>query len=79
MSRRIHPAFQAKTVVKLECKYCERCVCARGMRALLLADTKVELFSTDLPPEEYVTYQRTFKDIFSFLCFFLFAVTDNGT
>jgi len=52
MSRRIHPAFQTKTVVKLECKYCERRICARGMRALLLADTKVELYSTDLPPEK---------------------------
>lgn len=53
MSRRIHPAFQSKTVVKLECKYCERSICARGMRALLLADTKVELYSTDLPPEKW--------------------------
>lgn len=52
MSRRIHPAFQTKTVVKLECRYCERNICARGMRALLLADTKVELYSTDLPPEK---------------------------
>lgn len=54
MSRRIHPAFQTKTVIKLECKYCERRICARGMRALLLADTKVELYSTDLPPEKWV-------------------------
>lgn len=52
MSRRVHPAFQTKSVVKLECKYCERRICARGMRALLLADTKVELYSTDLPPEK---------------------------
>lgn len=59
MSRRIHPAFQSKTVVKLECKYCERSICARGMRALLLADTKVELYSTDLPPEKWV--QNVFK------------------
>ena len=55
MARRLHPAFQAKTVVRLECKYCERCICARGMRALLLADTSVELYSTDLPPQELVS------------------------
>lgn len=54
MSRRIHPAFQTKTVVKLECKYCERNICVRGMRALLLADTNVELYSTDLPPENAI-------------------------
>lgn len=54
MSRGIHPAFQTKTVVKLECKYCERRICARGMRALLIADAKVELYSTDLPPENSI-------------------------
>ncbi|XP_068714572.1 protein FAM72B-like [Montipora capricornis] len=54
MSRGVHPAFQTKCVVKLECKYCERNICARGMRALLLADTKVELYSTDLPPENAI-------------------------
>ena len=51
MSRNLHPTFQSKTVVKLLCKCCERCLCARGMKAILLADTKVELYSTDLPPE----------------------------
>lgn len=52
MSRGVHPAFHTKSVVKLECKYCEKDICARGMRALLLADTNVELYSTDFPPEK---------------------------
>lgn len=51
MPRRLHPAFQSKAVVKLECAYCERLLCMRGMKALLLADTNVELYSTDLPPD----------------------------
>lgn len=72
MSRRIHPAFQSKTVVKLECKYCERSICARGMRALLLADTKVELYSTDLPPEKWAKCILTRKNYVSpILCSFV--------
>ncbi|XP_031556609.1 protein FAM72A-like [Actinia tenebrosa] len=51
MPRRLHPAFHTKTVVKLECTYCERLLCNRGMKALLLADKNVELYSTDMPPE----------------------------
>ncbi|XP_015774614.1 PREDICTED: protein FAM72A-like [Acropora digitifera] len=54
MSRGVHPAFHTKSVVKLECKYCEKDICARGMRALLLADTNVELYSTDFPPENAI-------------------------
>ncbi|KAK2547988.1 Protein FAM72A [Acropora cervicornis] len=54
MSRGVHPAFHTKSVVKLECKYCEKNICARGMRALLLADTNVELYSTDFPPENAI-------------------------
>eukprot|EP00126_Sphaerothecum_destruens_P000677 Sdes_comp10865_c0_seq1m2520 len=42
--------FHTKTVVLLNCKYCNGNLCQRGMRAILLADTSVELFSTDLPP-----------------------------
>ncbi|XP_028398288.1 protein FAM72A-like [Dendronephthya gigantea] len=54
MSRYLHPSFQDKTVIYLRCKCCNRCVCARGMKAILLADTKVELYSTDLPPEQSI-------------------------
>ncbi|EDO38247.1 predicted protein, partial [Nematostella vectensis] len=54
MPRRLHPLFQTKSVVRLECKFCERSICMRGMKAQLLADTNVELYSTDLPPENAI-------------------------
>ncbi|KAJ3368244.1 Protein fam72b [Allomyces arbusculus] len=51
-----------KVVCKLECRYCRTPVCNRGMKAILLADAGVELFSTDFPPptvgmigEDYTT------------------------
>jgi len=46
-----HPSFMQKSVVKLTCRYCERNICHRGMKAILLADTKVELYSTDTIPD----------------------------
>eukprot|EP00039_Didymoeca_costata_P021853 m.345590 g.345590 ORF g.345590 m.345590 type:complete len:180 (+) comp26793_c0_seq1:137-676(+) len=42
--------FGHKIVHELSCHYCTRELSRRGMRALLLADTDVELFSTDGPP-----------------------------
>lgn len=42
--------FRYKVVCRLNCRYCERRLCNRAMKAILLADTKVELYSTDLPP-----------------------------
>lgn len=36
-----HPNFRSKTVCTLNCKYCEQLLCRRGMRAILLADTRV--------------------------------------
>lgn len=39
-----------KIVFSLSCRYCNSQVCGRAMRAILLADTKVELYSTDIPP-----------------------------
>ena len=42
-------SFHEKKVVRLQCKYCDNCLSARGMKANLLADTTVELFSTDSP------------------------------
>ncbi|XP_014676625.1 PREDICTED: protein FAM72A-like [Priapulus caudatus] len=55
MSRKtLHPTFQNKQVLCLECRACGNCVCTRGMRAILLANTQVELYSTDIPPEEAV-------------------------
>ena len=44
------PQFRTKVVCELSCKYCQRGVCRRGMKAILLADMAVELFSTDMPP-----------------------------
>ncbi|KAG0311438.1 Protein fam72a [Dissophora globulifera] len=34
----------------MDCRYCSAVVCLRGMKAMLLADTSVELYSTDHPP-----------------------------
>lgn len=54
--------FRSKPVCRLICRYCCAPVCNRGMKAILLADSGVELFSTDSPPptvgfihEDYVT------------------------
>ncbi|KAI9346788.1 FAM72 protein-domain-containing protein [Zopfochytrium polystomum] len=60
--QQMRPQFRGKVVFRLECGDCGVVVCDRGMRAILLADTAVELFSTDHPPngvqmvnEDYVT------------------------
>ncbi|XP_060701028.1 protein FAM72A isoform X3 [Chiloscyllium punctatum] len=42
--------FKNKLVNLLCCKFCDNVLCARGMKAVLLADTDVELYSTDIPP-----------------------------
>jgi hypothetical protein len=54
--------LQKKHVYELACLHCKTKVCSRAMRAILLADVKIELFSTDTPPnticlifEDYVT------------------------
>ncbi|ORZ38404.1 protein FAM72, partial [Catenaria anguillulae PL171] len=44
-----HPQFRTKPVCHLACRHCHRLVSNRAMKAVLLADTRVELFSTDLP------------------------------
>ncbi|KAJ3404716.1 hypothetical protein CcCBS67573_g03726 [Chytriomyces confervae] len=46
----IHPQFRSKAVCKLFCNHCKELLCRRGMKAILLGNTKVELFSTDSPP-----------------------------
>lgn len=45
----MHPGFGKKTVLAVRCRFCASVVCNRGMKAVLLADTKQELFSTDAP------------------------------
>ncbi|KAI9144474.1 FAM72 protein-domain-containing protein [Paraphysoderma sedebokerense] len=47
----VPPRFRSKSVCKLKCKFCQTPVCNRGMKAILLADAGVELFSTDTPPK----------------------------
>lgn len=42
-------SFKTKQVFFLECAFCWATVCKRAMKAVLLADSKVELFSTDAP------------------------------
>ncbi|KAJ3014264.1 Protein fam72a [Thoreauomyces humboldtii] len=45
-----HPQFRSKMVCTLSCRHCTNVVCARGMKAILLGDLRVELYSTDSPP-----------------------------
>lgn len=47
----IHPQFRSKTVCRLYCQHCSSNLCQRGMRAILLGNVNVELFSTDIPPQ----------------------------
>lgn len=53
-NHRVNNALRNKIVFKLKCAYCKIPVCDRAMRAILLADTKVELYSTDIPPKAVV-------------------------
>ncbi|XP_048860279.1 protein FAM72A [Brienomyrus brachyistius] len=50
------PYFKNKCVTQLNCIYCDSLLCTRGMKAVLLADTEVELFSTDIPPNRTVDF-----------------------
>ncbi|KAF9918113.1 Protein fam72a, partial [Linnemannia zychae] len=51
ISPSLHPQFRAKAVCRLTCKSCLTDVCMRGMKAILLADSRIELYSTDRPPK----------------------------
>ncbi|KAK9761027.1 hypothetical protein K7432_014398 [Basidiobolus ranarum] len=44
------PQFAQKPVFILDCRFCQNIFCERGMKAVLLADCKVELYSTDMVP-----------------------------
>ena len=57
----MHPSFKKKPVVQLECLGCGRVLCDRGMKAILLADVNIELYSTDSPPPKYVFCKKCFK------------------
>lgn len=52
----LHSQFHSKIVCQLYCKSCDVTLCRRGMKAILLADTKVELYSTDTPPRGKYIY-----------------------
>lgn len=54
-SNNIQNSLRNKIVYKLTCTFCKIPVCNRAMRAILLADTKIELYSTDIPPSALVT------------------------
>lgn len=43
-------SFQDRCVSILSCKFCKQVLSSRGMKAVLLADTEIDLFSTDIPP-----------------------------
>lgn len=47
----LNSATPIKPVYKLTCRHCSTAVCARGMKAILLADTSIELYSTDTPSQ----------------------------
>lgn len=51
--KKVHPNFRQKNVCTITCKFCQGGICKRGMKAILLADTRVELFSTDRIPAKY--------------------------
>ncbi|KAJ3048288.1 Protein fam72a, partial [Rhizophlyctis rosea] len=77
-SASVHPSFRSKSVCKLECRYCEQSICGRGMKAILLADTRVELYSTDTVPsgrvqlvgDDYMTRncQCRIRDVACLIC-----------
>ncbi|CAM4732268.1 unnamed protein product [Leuciscus chuanchicus] len=48
--------FKNKCVTQVNCVYCDSLLCMRGMKAVLLADTEIELFSTDIPPNRSVDF-----------------------
>ncbi|KAF6075125.1 hypothetical protein HJG60_009521 [Phyllostomus discolor] len=47
-------SFKDRYVSILYCKFCKQALSSRGMKAVLLADTEIDLFSTDIPPTNTV-------------------------
>lgn len=43
----VNPSFHNEEVYALDCVYCMNIVCDRGMKSFLIADEKIELYSTD--------------------------------
>ena len=61
----VHPQFRSKTVCRLFCQHCSSSLCERGMRAILLGNVNIELYSTDIPP---AGVQLVFDDYFTKNC-----------
>ncbi|CEG67370.1 hypothetical protein RMATCC62417_03810 [Rhizopus microsporus] len=49
-----------KPVYSLTCKHCYMTICARSMKAILLADTRIELFSTDAPSQSMCVLDKDY-------------------
>lgn len=64
-----HPHFRIKDVFLLQCRHCQSSLCSRGMKAILLGDTKVELYSTDVPP---ANIQTVYQDYTTGNCLYVF-------
>lgn len=43
----VNPSCRNEDVYTLDCTYCSQKVCDRGMKSFLIADEKMELYSTD--------------------------------
>ncbi|NXT67374.1 FA72A protein, partial [Chaetops frenatus] len=48
--------FEDRCVSVLCCRFCRQVLSSRGMRAVLLADTDTDLYSTDIPPSGTVDF-----------------------
>ncbi|KAJ3104752.1 Protein fam72a [Phlyctochytrium planicorne] len=46
------PPFRSKPVHNLSCLHCATPICSRAMKAILLSNTRLELYSTDMAPAE---------------------------
>jgi hypothetical protein len=60
-----HPQFRGKRVYYLHCRHCSELLCWRGMKAILLGNDQVELFSTDIPAD---TVQTVFTEYTTDTC-----------
>ncbi|MEE6493562.1 hypothetical protein FKM82_016888 [Ascaphus truei] len=48
--------FKNRSVSVLCCRFCQQGLSVRGMKAILLADTNQEMYSTDIPPTQAVDF-----------------------
>ncbi|KAJ3321560.1 hypothetical protein HDV06_004096 [Boothiomyces sp. JEL0866] len=60
----MHPSFRTKTVCYIGCGYCHQNICKRGMKAILLADTRDRCWRvifTKLTPKQLLNCERVCK------------------